>query len=162
MKLAVIGTGYVGLVTGTCFAETGNFVTCVDVDAEKVAKMKQGHVPIYEPGLERLMLRNIERGRLNFTTSTAEAVRDATVVFLAVGTPPGEDGNADLSQVRAASEAIADGMDGYRVIVVKSTVPVGTNDIVREIVEKRTSHPFDMVSNPEFLKEGAAIEDCLM
>lgn len=161
MKIAVIGTGYVGLVTGTCFAETGNFVTCVDVDIEKVALLKEGHVPIYEPGLERLMKRNISEGRLNFTTSTAAAVKDAVVVFLAVGTPPGPDGNADLSQIRAAAEAIADGIDGYRVIAVKSTVPVGTNDMVRSIIEARTEHPFDIASNPEFLKEGAAVEDCL-
>ena len=114
MKLAVVGTGYVGLVTGTCFAETGNFVTCVDVDTDKVARLNAGEVPIYEPGLERIMRRNIEEGRLHFTTDTAAAVRDAAVVFLAVGTPPGADGKADLSQVRAAATAVAEGMDGYR------------------------------------------------
>ncbi len=159
MKLAVIGTGYVGLVTGTCFAESGHRVTCVDVDAAKVSMLRAGGIPIYEPGLEELVHRNVREGRLDFTTSTAEAVRDADVAFIAVGTPPGETGEADLQYVLAAAAEIGRSLTRYAVVVNKSTVPVGSGDKVREVVAAAAKHPFDVVSNPEFLKEGAAIED---
>jgi UDPglucose 6-dehydrogenase len=161
MKIAVIGTGYVGLVAGTCFAESGNTVTCVDVDAEKVRKLKDGIVPIYEPGLEELLKRNVHDGRLHFTTEYADAVPGADAVFIAVGTPPDEDGSADLKYVLSAAESIAKSMTGYTVIVDKSTVPVGTARKVKERVAANTDHAFDVVSNPEFLKEGAAIDDFL-
>lgn len=159
MKLCVVGTGYVGLVAGTCFAESGNDVICVDIDADKVERLRQGAVPIYEPGLEELIKRNTSEGRLSFTTDLAAAVRKSVICFIAVGTPPGEDGGADLAAVIAVAEDIAAAMDGYRVIVDKSTVPVGTADRVRRVVASRTTHPFDIVSNPEFLKEGAAVDD---
>jgi len=159
VKLCVVGTGYVGLVAGTCFAESGNDVVCVDIDAEKVARLQQGIVPIYEPGLEELIKRNVAEGRLSFTTNLQSAVRQSLVCFIAVGTPPGEDGGADLAAVMRVAGGIADAMDGYRVLVDKSTVPVGTAEQVRAVVAQRTSHPFDVVSNPEFLKEGAAVED---
>jgi len=161
MKLAVIGTGYVGLVTGVCFAESGNFVTCVDVDEDKIRRLNNGEVPIYEPNLDRLMARNAEAGRLHFTTDTARAVQEAEMVFLAVGTPPGADGHADLTQVRTVARTVGEAMNGYKVVVIKSTVPVGTSDMVRSVISEYTDQPFDMVSNPEFLKEGAAVEDCL-
>jgi UDPglucose 6-dehydrogenase len=159
VKIAVIGTGYVGLVTGTCLAETGHQVTCVDVDERKIAKLRAGGIPIYEPGLEELVKRNVRDGRLGFTTSTAEAVRDVDVAFIAVGTPPGETGEADLSYVLAAAEQIGRAIGRYTVIVNKSTVPVGSGDKVEEVVRRVTAVPFDVVSNPEFLKEGAAIDD---
>jgi UDPglucose 6-dehydrogenase len=159
VKLCVIGTGYVGLVAGTCFAESGNDVICVDIDAEKVARLQQGIVPIYEPGLEELIKRNVAEGRLAFSTDLRDAVRRSVICFIAVGTPQGEDGSADLAAVLAVAEGIADAMDGYRVVVDKSTVPVGTADRVRQVMAARTTHPFDVVSNPEFLKEGAAIDD---
>lgn len=159
MKLCVVGTGYVGLVAGTCFAESGNDVVCVDIDAEKVSRLQQGITPIYEPGLEELIKRNIAEGRLSFTTSLTDAVRQSVVCFIAVGTPQGEDGSADLAAVIRVAAEIGGAMDGYRVIVDKSTVPVGTAARVRQVVASRTSHPFDVVSNPEFLKEGAAVED---
>lgn len=159
MKVCVIGTGYVGLVAGTCFAESGNDVICVDVDEVKVALLQSGKVPIYEPGLEELIGRGTEEGRLRFSSDLTEAVRASLICFIAVGTPTGEDGSADLSFVEAAAAQIADAMDGYRVIVNKSTVPVGMAERVRRIVAERTDHPFDVVSNPEFLKEGAAIQD---
>ena len=159
MKLCVIGTGYVGLVAGTCFAESGNDVVCVDIDAEKVARLQQGVVPIYEPGLEELIKRNVAEHRLAFSTDLRDAVRRSLICFIAVGTPQGEDGSADLAAVLAVAEGIADAMDGYRVVVDKSTVPVGTADRVRQAMAARTTHPFDVVSNPEFLKEGAAIDD---
>jgi UDPglucose 6-dehydrogenase len=159
VKLCVIGTGYVGLVAGTCFAESGNDVVCVDIDADKVSRLQQGIVPIYEPGLGELITRNVAEGRLSFTTDLASAVRRALVCFIAVGTPPGQDGGADLVAVIRVAEEIADAMDGYRVIVDKSTVPVGTAQRVAQVVGSRTSHPFDVVSNPEFLKEGAAVDD---
>lgn len=159
MKLCVIGTGYVGLVAGTCFAESGNDVICVDIDAEKIERLQRGEVPIYEPGLEELIRRNVAEGRLAFTTDLADAVRKSLFCFIAVGTPQGDDGSADLgAAIRVAAE-IAEAMDGYRVIVTKSTVPVGTAERIRQVVSSRTKHPFDVVSNPEFLKEGAAIED---
>lgn len=159
MKIAVIGTGYVGLVVGTCFAEMGNRVTCVDVDEEKIARLRKKEVPIYEPGLEELIGRNMDESRLFFTTDLAAAVRDARVCFIAVGTPPDEDGSADLRNVLAVAEAIGKAMNGYKVIVNKSTVPVGTAAKVRETIARHTEHDFDVVSNPEFLKEGAAIDD---
>ncbi len=161
MRIAVIGTGYVGLVAGTCFAESGNTVTCVDVDEKKIRRLKSGEVPIYEPGLEELLHRNVHDARLSFTTRYEEAIPGAEVAFIAVGTPPGEDGSADLKYVLSAARAIAKTMTGYLVIVDKSTVPVGTARKVREAVRECTSHPFDVVSNPEFLKEGAAIDDFL-
>ena len=159
MKIAVIGTGYVGLVTGTCFAETGHEVVCVDVDARKIETLKSGGIPIYEPGLEELVHRNVKERRLSFTTSYADAIPGAEVAFIAVGTPPGETGEADLSYVLGAAGQIARAMTGYLVVVDKSTVPVGSAEKVAEVVAKETAQPFDVVSNPEFLKEGAAIDD---
>ncbi|NUP97757.1 MAG: UDP-glucose/GDP-mannose dehydrogenase family protein [Planctomycetaceae bacterium] len=159
MRIAVIGTGYVGLVAGTCFAESGNNVVCLDIDERKIARLKAGEVPIYEPGLEELLKRNVHDGRLHFTTNYAEAIPKAQVVFIAVGTPPGEDGSADLKYVLSAARSIAQHMTGYTVIVDKSTVPVGTSKKVHEAVKANTKHEFDVVSNPEFLKEGAAIDD---
>ncbi len=159
MKIAVIGTGYVGLVVGTCFAETGNRVTCVDVDADKVRRLKDGQVPIYEPGLDELIRRNVAEDRLFFSTDLPAAVQKATVIFIAVGTPQDEDGSADLRHVLGAAAAIGREMTGYRVVVTKSTVPVGTNAKVRDEIARHTKHEFDVVSNPEFLKEGAAIDD---
>ena len=161
MRIAVIGTGYVGLVAGTCFAESGNTVTCVDIDADKIRRLQDGEVPIYEPGLEELLRRNVHDGRLKFTTSYAEAVPKAHAVFIAVGTPSDEDGSADLRYVIAAAKEIAKHMTGYLVVVDKSTVPVGTARKVKAALEANTKQPFDVVSNPEFLKEGAAIEDFL-
>ncbi|MDH4162374.1 MAG: UDP-glucose/GDP-mannose dehydrogenase family protein [Nitrospirota bacterium] len=162
MKISVIGTGYVGLVTGTCLAESGNRVICMDIDARKIGLLNAGTVPIYEPGLEELIKRNVSHGRLSFTTDIATAVRNAEVIFIAVGTPPGEDGSADLKYVLAAAREIGRHMNGYKVVVNKSTVPVGTGDKVRSAVASRTKHAFDVVSNPEFLKEGAAIDDFMM
>lgn len=159
MKLCVIGTGYVGLVAGTCFAESGNDVTCVDIDQRKIADLRNGKIPIYEPGLEELIRRNTADRRLQFTTDLASAVREAMVCFIAVGTPQDEDGSADLSMVLQAGADIAKTMPGYRIVVLKSTVPVGTADKMRETMSVNTTHPFDVVSNPEFLKEGAAVED---
>ena len=161
MKLCVIGTGYVGLVAGTCFAESGNDVVCVDNVAAKVEALKQGVVPIYEPGLEELIRRNVKEGRLSFTMDLADAVKKCTVCFIAVGTPEGEDGAANLSAVWAVGRAIGQAMDGYRVIVTKSTVPVGTHARLQKEISAVTKQPFDVVSNPEFLKEGAAIDDFL-
>jgi UDPglucose 6-dehydrogenase len=159
MNIAVIGTGYVGLVAGSCFAEGGNDVICVDNNADKVEQLKQGVIPIYEPGLPELVERNTREERLSFTTDLAEAVRKSLVIFLAVGTPTTPSGAADLSAVFAVAAAIGQAMDRYKVIVTKSTVPVGTANKIREIVRKNTKQPFDVVSNPEFLKQGAAVED---
>lgn len=159
MKIAVIGTGYVGLVVGTCFAETGNKIVCVDVDKEKIAGLENGIVPIYEPGLEELIKRNVSEDRLSFTTDSATAIRESTVIFIAVGTPPGEDGSADLKYVIQVAETIGKNMNGYKLVVDKSTVPVGTAAKVSAAIAKHTKHPFDVVSNPEFLKEGTAIDD---
>jgi len=159
MRLAVVGTGYVGLVAGVGFAESGNDVICVDKIPEKVEKLKKGEVPIFEPGVDDLLARNTAEGRLTFTTDLKGAVKESYVIFVAVGTPPGEDGSADLSHVLNVAESIARAMDGYRVIVLKSTVPVGTNEKVRSLIQSITQHPFDVVSNPEFLKEGAALND---
>ncbi len=159
MKLAVVGTGYVGLVAGACFAETGNDVICVDKDEAKVRLLRRGKMPIYEPGLEELVRRNRTEKRLVFTTALPMAVRQASIIFIAVGTPQGEDGSADLQHVLDVARQVARAMNGYKVIVDKSTVPVGTAQKVREIVRRETTHPFSVVSNPEFLKQGAAVED---
>jgi UDPglucose 6-dehydrogenase len=162
VRVCVVGTGYVGLVAGTCFAESGNDVMCVDIDEAKIESLRQGRVPIYEPGLEELIKRNVEEGRLAFTTDLTTAVRHALVCFIAVGTPQGEqDGAPDLRAVLKVASDIGSVMDGYRVIVTKSTVPVGTHKKVADAVVKQTEFPFDVVSNPEFMKEGAAIEDFL-
>ena len=161
MKIAVIGTGYVGLVVGACLAETGNDVVCVDKDVKKIKLLNRGQIPIYEPGLEELVRRNRSEKRLSFTTSLPEAVKKAAVVFIAVGTPTGEDGSADLKHVLAASSEIARSLGGYTVIVDKSTVPAGTAELVSETIAREAKHPFSVVSNPEFLKQGAAVEDFL-
>ena len=159
MKISVIGTGYVGLVVGTCFAETGNDVICVDNDKRKLEMLKKGESPIYEPGLTDLLKRNIEEKRLTFTSDLRIAVKNSDIIFLALPTPQSEDGSADLKHVLSVSREIGVHMNGYKVIVNKSTVPVGTADRVRAIVEKQTTWDFDVVSNPEFLKEGAAVND---
>jgi UDPglucose 6-dehydrogenase len=159
MHLAVVGSGYVGLVAGACFAETGNDVTCVDRDAGKIERLLRSEIPIYEPGLEDLVRRNQADGRLRFTTDLPAAVREAGVIFIAVGTPPNEDGSADLSHVLDVAHEIGRSMDGPRLVVNKSTVPVGTGDKVEAAIRSVTSCPVDVASNPEFLKEGAAIED---
>lgn len=159
MKIAVVGTGYVGLVTGTCFAETGNTVTCVDIDESKVSRLKSGTITIYEPGLEKIFLRNLKEERLLFTTDLAEGIRDASIVFLALPTPPGEDGSADLRYVLGVAEEIGKIITDYKVIVDKSTVPVGTAELVKDAVAKNFKGEFDVVSNPEFLREGVAVDD---
>lgn len=161
MNISIVGTGYVGLVTGTTLAELGNTVYCVDIDEKKVEKMKQGAVPIYEPGLEEMFLRNIQAKRLYFTTHLKEALDNSDVIYLALPTPPGEDGSADLSYVLGVAEDIGRLMTGYKVIVNKSTVPVGTADRVRQVIAAETNLPFDVVSNPEFLREGFAVEDSM-
>jgi UDPglucose 6-dehydrogenase len=159
MRIAVVGTGYVGLVAGACLAETGIDVYCVDIDADKVARLQNGEIPIYEPGLEPLVKRNVEDGRLTFTTDIAEAVRAAEVIFIAVGTPPDEDGSADLKHVLGVAAQIGEFMNGEKVVITKSTVPVGTAAKVKAEIEKRTKLPVHVCSNPEFLKEGAAVDD---
>jgi len=159
MHVAVIGSGYVGLVAGACLAETGNDVTCVDVDAEKIARLQRNEIPIYEPGLEPMVKRNQDEGRLTFTTDLGAAVRSSRVIFIAVGTPPGEDGSADLKHVLAVAHAVGRNMNEPKIVVTKSTVPVGTAEKVRAAVRSETNIPFSVCSNPEFLKEGAAIED---
>jgi UDPglucose 6-dehydrogenase len=159
MHVAVIGSGYVGLVAGACLAETGNDVVCVDKDAEKIAYLQRNEIPIYEPGLEPMVKRNQEEGRLTFTTDLPAAVRGARVIFIAVGTPPGEDGSADLQHVLAVAREIGRSMNDAKIVVTKSTVPVGTAEKVRAAIRGETSLPFAVCSNPEFLKEGAAIED---
>lgn len=160
-KIAVVGTGYVGLVTGTCFAETGNNVICVDIDAKKVDRMKRGEVPIYEPHLDVLFERNIRDKRLSFTTNLDDAIAEAEIIFLALPTPPGEDGSADLRYVLGVAEELGKKIKSYKVIVDKSTVPVGTADKVRAMVAKHAQVEFDIVSNPEFLREGFAVDDFL-
>jgi UDPglucose 6-dehydrogenase len=162
MKIAVVGTGYVGLVAGACLAETGNDVTCADIDQSKIARLNAGEIPIYEPGLEPLVERGLREGRLSFTTDVARAVAEAEVVFIAVGTPPGEDGSADLQHVLAVAETVGRNMpaDGpEKIVITKSTVPVGTAGKVRETIRRHTGRPFHVCSNPEFLKEGAAVQD---
>jgi UDPglucose 6-dehydrogenase len=159
MNIAVIGTGYVGLVAGSCFAESGNDVICVDNNADKVEKLRAGVIPIYEPGLPELVERNVREERLTFSTDLTEAVRRSLVIFLAVGTPTTPSGAADLRAVFEVAKGIGKAMDRYKVIVTKSTVPVGTASKIREIIKKETKQPFDVVSNPEFLKQGAAVED---
>lgn len=161
MRISVIGSGYVGLVAGTCFADSGNDVVCVDIDQKKVAALTAGKIPIYEPGLEELVGKNVREQRLSFTTDLAAAVGKSQVVFIAVGTPEGESGDADLQYVLTAARSIGRALTGYTVVVDKSTVPVGTADLVRAAIEGETTQPFDVVSNPEFLKEGAALDDFL-
>ena len=159
MHVAIIGSGYVGLVAGACLAETGNDVTCVDVDADKIARLQRNEIPIYEPGLEPMVKRNQEEGRLTFTTDIGAAVRNARVIFIAVGTPPGEDGSADLTHVLTVAGEVGRHMNDPKIVVTKSTVPVGTAEKVRAAVRSQTEIPFAICSNPEFLKEGAAIDD---
>ena len=159
MKIAVIGTGYVGLVTGTCFAETGNTVTCIDIDEEKVNKLSKGEMTIYEPGLEKLLKRNLREGRLKFTTNLADSVNDSLLLLLALPTPPGEDGSADLSAILKVANDLGKIIKEYKIIIDKSTVPVGTADKVRKAVAANCRSDFDVVSNPEFLREGLAVED---
>ncbi len=159
MNIAVVGTGYVGLVTGTCFAETGNNVICVDIDKNKVDKLSSGQITIYEPGLEKLFLRNQKEGRLHFTTSLKEAVKDAKIIFLALPTPPGEDGSADLKYILGVADELGKMITDYKVIIDKSTVPVGTAEKVNSIISKNAKVEFDVVSNPEFLREGVAVDD---
>jgi UDPglucose 6-dehydrogenase len=161
MHIAVIGTGYVGLVTGACFAEFGVDVTCVDIDSDKISRLLAGEMPIYEPGLEQLVTKNMQSGRLRFTTDLRQAVEQALVIFLAVGTPPKHDGSPDLSFVEAAARSVADHMNGYKVIVTKSTVPIGTGEFLRKLIREqlKSNLNFGIVSNPEFLREGAAIND---
>lgn len=159
MNLSVIGTGYVGLVAGTCFADSGHRVACVDCDENKIRQLREGVIPIYEPGLAEIVHRNVKAGRLTFTTDLAKSVQQSRMVFIAVGTPQAHDGSADLSAILDVASRIAASMDGYRVIVMKSTVPVGTWSRVTDVIRAHTEHPFDYVSNPEFMKEGAAVED---
>ncbi|MGB4772976.1 MAG: UDP-glucose/GDP-mannose dehydrogenase family protein [Chitinophagaceae bacterium] len=159
MKIAVVGTGYVGLVTGTCFAETGNIVTCVDIDQRKVTKLSNGEITIYEPGLEKLFIRNLKDGRLSFTTNLEEGIEGAEIIFLALPTPPGEDGSADLKYILGVSDHLGKILKDYKVIVDKSTVPVGTAEKVHAAIAKNYSGAFDVVSNPEFLREGVAVDD---
>src|SRR6476646_8938178 len=159
MKIAVVGSGYVGLVAGACLAENGNEVVCVDKDPAKIRLLQRGKIPIYEPGLEEMVRRNREEKRLTFTTALARGVRSSQIIFIAVGTPTSEDGSADLKHVLDVARDSARAMNGYKVIVNKSTVPVGTAARVREVIRRETTHPFSVVSNPEFLKQGAAIDD---
>ncbi|HET8848880.1 MAG TPA: nucleotide sugar dehydrogenase, partial [Marinobacter sp.] len=164
MKITIFGTGYVGLVTGACLADVGHNVLCMDVDQAKIDKLRNGQIPIYEPGLESIVRHNVEGGRLLFTTDVEQAVAHGPLQFIAVGTPPDEDGSADLQYVLAVAKSIGEHMDGYKVVVDKSTVPVGTGDKVRAAVQAQldrrgASQEFDVVSNPEFLKEGAAVND---
>ncbi|MBI3048786.1 MAG: UDP-glucose/GDP-mannose dehydrogenase family protein [Acidobacteria bacterium] len=159
MRIAVVGTGYVGLVAGACLAESGNDVVCVDQDEAKIRTLRRGKMPFYEPGLEELVRRSRHEGRLTFTATLPKAVRASAIIFIAVGTPPGDDGSADLQHVLAVARDVARAMNGYKVIVNKSTVPVGTSERVREVIRRETTHPFSVVSNPEFLKQGAAVED---
>ncbi|MBE7412540.1 MAG: UDP-glucose/GDP-mannose dehydrogenase family protein [Leptospiraceae bacterium] len=159
MKVCVIGSGYVGLVAGACFAEYGNNIICVDKDEKKIANLKNGIIPIFEPGLSELVIKNQKEERLKFTTSIQEGVENSNIIFIAVGTPTGAEGEADLSMVLSVGKEIGKYMNGYKIIVDKSTVPVGTAEKVKAVISQETNHPFDVVSNPEFLKEGAAIED---
>ena len=159
MKIAVVGTGYVGLVTGTCFAETGNDVICIDIDAKKVKKLSNGEITIYEPGLNKLFLRNLKEERLKFTTDLASGIKEAKIIFLALPTPPGDDGSADMSYVLGVADDLGKLIKDYKVIVDKSTVPVGTAEKVHAAIAENFKGEFDVVSNPEFLREGVAVED---
>lgn len=159
MKIAVVGTGYVGLVTGTCFSETGNVVTCIDIDERKIQKLSNGEITIFEPGLEKLFHRNIKEQRLSFTTNLQEGIKDASIIFLALPTPAGEDGSADLKYILGVAEELGKIITEYKVIIDKSTVPVGTAQKVRQMMAKNATVDFDVVSNPEFLREGVAVED---
>ena len=159
MKIAVVGTGYVGLVVGACLAETGHDVICADIDERKIKALNNGKIPIYEPGLDTLVEHNLSEGRITFTTEVEKAVRDSYIIFIAVGTPPDEDGSADLQHVLAVATTIGRSMDGERIVITKSTVPVGTAKRVRDAIQKETDHPVHVCSNPEFLKEGAAVDD---
>ena len=159
MRVAVVGTGYVGLVTGTCFAETGNNVTCVDIDKIKVKKLSSGHITIYEPGLEKIFLRNIKEARLSFTSNLEETIEDAEIIFLSLPTPPGADGSADLKYILGVADHLGKILKGYKVIVNKSTVSVGTADKVSAAIAENYKGDFDVVSNPEFLREGVAVDD---
>ena len=159
MKLSIVGSGYVGLVAGGGFADSGNRVICVDNDHQKIAGLQNGRIPIYEPGLKEIVERNMKAGRLEFTTDLEDAIRRSRIVFLAIGTPPANDGSPDLTAILQVARTIGQVMDGYRVVVMKSTVPIGTHQKVTEVIGAETEHPFDYVSNPEFLKEGAAVED---
>ena len=159
MKIAVVGTGYVGLVSGTCFAETGNHINCIDIDEAKIKKLQAGEITIYEPGLELLFERNLKQSRLFFTTNLAEGIKDAKIIFLALPTPPGEDGSADLKYILGVASALGPLLDQYTIVIDKSTVPVGTADKVRDRIAANCKVEFDVVSNPEFLREGVAVED---
>lgn len=159
MRVTIVGTGYVGLVAGACFAQSGNNVICMDIDENKIKKLQEGHIPIYEPGLEDLVEKNTKNHRLKFTTNMGEAVNNSEMILIAVGTPPDEDGSADLSHVLAVAKSIGQYMTEYKIIVNKSTVPVGTAQKVKEAIQRETKIPFDVVSNPEFLKEGGAVDD---
>jgi len=163
-KIAVIGTGYVGLVSGTCFSEIGNTVICCDIDERKIDGLKNGVIPIYEPGLEELVTRNVQEGRLTFTTEIGNAIQSAEIIYIAVGTPMSPNGEADLSYVTEAAKTVASHMNGYKIVVNKSTVPVGTGKLVQQIIKENLGEPgipFDVVSNPEFLREGSAVHDCM-
>ena len=159
MRVCVIGTGYVGLVTGACLSGSGNNVICVDIDEDKIRSLEEGHVPFYEPGLEDIVKKNVKEGRLHFTSDIAYGVKNSLIILIAVGTPPNEDGSADMQYVVAAARSIGEHMNGYKIVVTKSTVPVGTTEMVREEIKKITDMDFDVASNPEFLKEGAAVDD---
>ena len=164
MKITIVGTGYVGLVTGACLADVGMQITCIDIDENKINKLKEGIIPIYEPGLEDIVTRNYKDKRLNFSSSLKESIKNADAVFIAVGTPPGEDGSADLQYVRAVAKEIGQAMNDYLVVVTKSTVPVGTSKMIEQEIndalqQREEEIEFDVASNPEFLKEGAAIKD---
>ncbi len=159
MRICIIGTGYVGLVTGTCLAQTGNHITCVDIDEEKISMLRQGRLPIYEPGLQEILIENIDKGRLQFTTDIGQGVKSSSIIFICVGTPSDVDGSADLKAVLEVANSIGKAMNGYKIIVDKSTVPVGTACKVAEEIRRHTDLDFDVVSNPEFLKEGYAVED---
>ncbi len=161
MKITIVGTGYVGLVAGTCFADSGHDVICVDIDQRKIEMLQRGEIPIYEPGLEELLRKNVAEKRLSFTTDLSSAVPDSKAIFIAVGTPAGESGDADLQHVLEAARQIGRALRDYALVITKSTVPVGTADKVRQVIAQSTQVEFDVVSNPEFLKEGAAIDDFL-